>query len=111
MSTVEWEAKRSELDQMFEKAAQEQIANLPDYEMPELLSHLHLYNHQKNGIRWLVHQERDVVPPYFLEKKEGGQRRWQCNITKVVQLAPPAPVRGGILADGKWRHFLCFALF
>lgn len=101
MATKEWEGGTMELDQMFDRLSRDQVGRLPKYPMPELLlkamakRNVSLFEHQVQGIRWLIHQERDEFPSYF--KQQGNS--WRCLITKCSMNHRPRPVRGGILAD------------
>lgn len=87
------------LDEMFDELALKQVELLPDYPIPPLLSHMQLFDHQKVGIRWLIHQERGEIPSYIEELEANGRKLWKCIITKVTMPNKPEPVRGGILAD------------
>lgn len=93
----EWEAQRGELDKMFERLSEAQLAKLPRYDMPKLMSNVHLFDHQKDAIRWLIHQERNSLPDYFEETANHFSRKvWKCKITKTSQTHRPVPVRGGV---------------
>ncbi len=72
---------QKELDLIFEKQAREKLDNVPTYEMPsQFRPGLNLFDHQVEGIRWLVHQERN-----------GG----------AEASTPRKRPKGSILADGK----------
>ena len=88
---------------MFEEQCKNKTQSLPQISMPEQFKNLTLYNHQKDGIQWLVHQERSdkAIPPFFKKVKAGSREVWYCEITQCQQMSPPRPIRGGILADGK----------
>ena len=99
-ASTDWLAAQEELDDMFEEQSKKQLENLPDYPMPPQLKNLELFDYQEQGIRWLIHQERNEdVPSYFTRKNEG----WYCEITPHVVRQKPHPIRGGILADGTYQ--------
>ena len=92
----DWESQQDELDKMFEEIQQKQLENLPDIPMPKQFEHMHLYDYQKNGIRWLYNQEKsDQLPSWF----ERRNNKWLCTVTGLQQLKNPRPVRGSLLAD------------
>jgi SNF2-related domain len=99
--TTDWAAQQEELDKMFDAAVKNQLEGLPQYPMPPEFDSLDLFDYQKAGIRWLIHQERndDAVPPWFTKRTQLGREFWHCDITKCLQDQAPKPIRGGILAD------------
>jgi len=102
MSEVEWQSQDTNLlDEMFDKQATEKISKLPPYPMPPLLSGVRLFDHQQEGIRWLIHKEKGALPTYFEERADPitGRKTWRCTITKCIYRHAPPPVRGGILSD------------
>lgn len=107
LSTVDWEGQQKALEEMFEEQSLKKIQELPQLEMPALLSKHHLFDHQRDGIRWLVAQEEEKTPAYF---KKTADNRWQCDITKATMITAPPPVRGGILADDMGTLYACLLL-
>jgi SWI/SNF-related matrix-associated actin-dependent regulator of chromatin subfamily A3 len=96
---IDWEKKRDDLDQLFDRQSEDQLAKLPHYDMPGLLSHINFFDYQKQGIRWLIHQEKGSIPAYITLDESSGQKLWKCAITNCVLDEEPKPVRGGILGD------------
>lgn len=95
---------QKELDRIFEKQARKKLDNVPDYEMPsQFQPGLSLFDHQKEGIRWLIHQERSGGAEAFFTETEriDGTKAWKCNISRETQPLPPKRAKGSILADGK----------
>jgi len=96
---------QKDMDLMFEKQAREKLADVPEYEMPsQFRPGLTLFDHQKEGICWLIHQERSGgAEAFYTEIKcANGQKAWICNISNKVQLIPPKRAKGSILADGTY---------
>lgn len=94
-----------ELDRIFEKQAREKFDYIPEYEMPsQFRPGLTLFDHQKEGIRWLIHQERSGGAKAFFNETQrlDGTKVWQCNISEEIRTIPPNRSKGSILADGKW---------
>ena len=104
ISTDTWLSQQDELDKMFDKQSDEQLAKVPQYPMPALLERVHLFDHQIAGIRWLIHQEESSIPSYFTEQTIAGRKSWKCEITTSVLPYKPKAVRGGILADDMVRR-------
>jgi hypothetical protein len=102
-TTMDWSNNAKELDAMFDKQSDEQLKNLAPLEMPSQLQNIDLFQHQRTGIQWLVHQESEKAhkSPFFKQVKENGAIKWLCDITQSSQADPPKAIRGGILADGK----------
>jgi len=96
-ASTDWLAAQEELDDMFEKQSKNQLENLPDYPMPAQLENFELFDYQEQGIRWLIHQERNEDVPAYFTRKSGG---WFCEITPHFVRQKPNPIRGAILADG-----------
>jgi len=95
---------QKDLDIMFEKQAREKLTDVPHYSIPsQFREGLKLYDHQKEGIRWLVHQERSGGADGFFTATEDrcGRKAWRCNISDELQPFPPKQAKGAILADGK----------
>ena len=104
VSTADWEAQKAALDEMFDQQSRAQIVDLPPYPMPALLlpsgGTQKLFQHQIDGIRWLIHQEQIDVPSYIATQQHAtGQTTWKCRITHTVFRYQPPNLRGGILAD------------
>jgi hypothetical protein len=102
MTTVDWEGAHEELDQMFDQQTKNRLEQLPDYPMPPQLQNLELFDYQKDGIRWLIHQERNesAISPFIKEIFHLGKKAWICTITKCTFNSPPKGICGGVLADG-----------
>jgi uncharacterized protein (DUF2249 family) len=97
---------QKDLDIMFEEQARDKLAHVPEIDMPAQLKGPTLFDYQKDGIRWLVHQENSgeaKVPFYSEITYKNGQTAWRCSITRRHQRSPPKRVKGGILADGEKR--------
>lgn len=95
---------QQELDLIFEKQAREKLDNVPEYEMPsQFRAGLALFDHQKEGIRWLIHQERTGGAQAFYTKTQDvdGTKGWRCVISEEFRSEPPKRSLGSILADGK----------
>lgn len=96
---------QKELDEMFEKQAREKLTNVPDYKMPsQFRQGLNLFDHQVEGIRWLIHRERSGgAEGLFAEThRANGEKAWRCKISDKLQTQPPKRAKGAILADGKY---------
>jgi hypothetical protein len=102
MTNVDWEGAHEQLDEMFDQQSENRLEQLPNYSMPPQLQNVELFDYQIDGIKWLIHQERNdtALPPFCKEILVNGKKRWLCTITKAVMLKPPKPICGGILADG-----------
>jgi hypothetical protein len=96
ISEPDWEQQTKLLEQMFEDN-QNKSSILPAFAMPSQLAHLHLFPHQIEGIRWLVHQERNNLPASWFTRTADNQ--WRDKITGSVISQRPKPIRGSILAD------------
>jgi SNF2 family DNA or RNA helicase len=102
--TVDWTEKQKELDKMFEKDASEKFVGIAEFQMPDGFNEdVKLYPHQKDGIRWLLHQETTENAPSFWSQVALGTNKdrlwWRCKITGQFQKRRPNPIRGSILAD------------
>jgi len=59
-----------------------------------------LYQHQKQGIAWMINLEKDEsMPPFWTQVRESGGTAYFNDITKSSQSKAPMPVKGGIVAD------------
>lgn len=95
---------QKELDLMFDKQAREKLDGVPRLDMPsQFRDGLTLYDHQKEGISWLVHQERSGGADGLFIETTGvnGEKSWTCKISDERQNEPPKRAKGAILADGK----------
>jgi hypothetical protein len=103
MTNVDWANAHEELDQMFDQQTKNRLEQLPDYAMPPQLQNLELFDYQKDGIRWLIHQERNesAISPFVKEIFQNGKKKWICTITRCIFTSPPKGICGGVLADGK----------
>lgn len=96
-STMDWKSAQQNLDAMFEKLSKDQLANLPEIEMPVHLTQT-LFDHQIQGIRWLYHRETSGEQvPFYKKVREGGKEVWFSEITNSSQPTAPLPVKGSIL--------------
>jgi HIRAN domain/SNF2-related domain len=96
--TMDWKLQQKHLDELFEAQRQEQLANLPDLEVPKCLVSA-LLEHQWTGVRWLVSREKSQDRPFWETVTENGSTKWLCEVTKSSQPQPPRQVKGSILAD------------
>ena len=98
-STVEREA----LDRLFEQVSKEKLQGLEVIEMPKELKNVKLYDHQKQGISWLFHNEMSNVLPVWWENAPNNagtaKLQYRCTVTQESRMDPPRPVKGSILAD------------
>lgn len=94
-----------DLDALFEKQAREKLHSVPLYDLPMKLFRpgLTLYDHQKEGIRWLVHQERSGGAEGLFSRTTNvmGETIWECKISGDTTKIEPKRAKGAILADGK----------
>ena len=59
-----------------------------------------LMPHQATGVAWMLSREAAMgLPPFWKQAQEQGRTVYINDITNSSQDAPPAPVRGGLLAD------------
>jgi hypothetical protein len=109
MTNVDWADAHEQLDEIFDQQSENRLEQLPNYSMPTQFQNLELFDYQKDGIRWLIHQERNqtAVPPFIKEIFQGGRKKWLCTITRAIFLKPPKPICGGVLADGKCQNARC----
>lgn len=102
MNNVDWADAHEQLDEMFDQQTKNRLEQLPDYSMPPQLQNLELFDYQKDGIRWLMHQERNesAISPFIKEIFRNGKKKWLCTITRCEFSTPPKGICGGVLADG-----------
>ena len=101
---IDWEKESQGLDQMFEEQANSKLVNLPKlHKIKDFRSSVKLFQYQKDGIRWLVSQERDAKPSPFLYEKtlKDGTVAYYCKLSKH-RVPDPEPLHGSILADGRY---------
>lgn len=92
--------QREKLDTMFERISAEKLKNLEIIDMPKQLQNVELYEHQKEGISWLVHNEvSSDLPGWYTKEEKNGKTRYRCMVTHHSSRKKPQPVRGSILAD------------
>jgi len=98
------DATQKELDAMFEENSSSKLHGIPEFVQPAgLKDSVQLFDYQKDGVRWLLHQEtsRDRLAP-FVKKVEGrnGEELFKCTLTHRVQSQKPVSPSSSILADG-----------
>lgn len=99
---VDWKTQQKDLDDMFEEQCQLQLQGLPHVPTPPQLK-ITLLNHQISGLQWMVRNETQPPSvPFYKQVEEQGKIVWLSEITNSSQLAPPKPIRGGILVDGMY---------
>lgn len=105
---IDWEKERDELDRYFNHQSKEQLKRLPRYSKPEgFKPSTRLYPHQKDAIRWMLSQE--LAPrqnPFYREQalNDGSVISIDRFTTRYKLARPYLPVRGAILADGKFAN-------
>jgi hypothetical protein len=100
---------QKDLNIMFKEQAHEKLAHVLKIDMLAQFKGLMLFDYQKDGIRWLVHQEKsgEAKVPFFSQiEYKNGQRAWHCSITRRHQQSPLKHIKGSILADGE-KGFTC----
>eukprot|EP00978_Attheya_sp_CCMP212_P013372 scaffold33647_cov49-Attheya_sp.AAC.2 len=99
--TLDWRTQQKDLDDMFETQTKEQLANLPEIQMPSQFCNMELFPHQTIGIRWLVHRETatNIPVPFYKQTKEKGKQVWLSEITHCSQTLAPKHVKGSLLCD------------
>lgn len=106
---IDWEKERDEMNRFFDHQSKNQLKNLPRFKQPPgFKSNAKLFPHQKDGIRWLLSQERNPRPnPFFREQElKDGSKIFRDRTTGIKLDGPYLPVKGAILADGKLRTAL-----
>lgn len=104
--TIDWEKERDQMDRYFDHQAKEQLKLLPRFTKPKgFKADVNLFAHQKDGIRWLVAQERNPHPNPFCREQtlKDGSSIYLDRFTtgrKLVE-GPYLPVKGAVLADGE----------
>jgi SNF2-related domain len=94
-----------ELDEYFEKFSSAKFDGLPPYQRPEgFKDDIELHPHQRDGVRWLIHQEENYLQresPFFSVRKLGYNQKvwWRNGVTNAFRDTRPVPDRGTILAD------------
>ncbi|CAB9512414.1 regulator of chromatin subfamily A member 3-like 1 [Seminavis robusta] len=99
---VDWEKERDEMDKMFEEQAAKQLDGLPEFVKPQRLKKsVNVFEHQKEGIRWLLHQEMNPRENPFVRRRtlKSGVVAMYDRLTKRRIGEAYEPSRGSILAD------------
>jgi SWI/SNF-related matrix-associated actin-dependent regulator of chromatin subfamily A3 len=98
---LDWNQQQKALDEMFDKTLSEQYKDLPDVSMPtSCLKGITLFEHQVQGIKWMIKKEKfGGAAPFYKKVKEQGRPMHLCEITNSSQAEPPKPIRGSILCD------------
>ena len=104
---IDWEKERDELDHYFDQQSKVLLKRLPRYSKPKgFKPSTKLYHHQKDGVRFLIGQELDPSPnPFYrVQKLQDGSEIFFDRFTTRRKLPQPYfPVKGAVLADGKYR--------
>jgi hypothetical protein len=99
----DWKETQKELDQLFVKQSNERMNGVPMIDMPNFFEEngVQLHDHQKDGIRWLVHKEvtNETIPPFYVPRQYGSCEYLRCTLTNIIHKETPAPLRNSILAD------------
>lgn len=101
--TIDWVKERDLMDRYFDSAVHLQLKNLPAYHNPGGFKRsTKLLPHQKDGVRWLLHQENDPpMNPFYREvQKQDGTLSYRDRFTGRGLEQPYSPVKGAVLADG-----------
>ena len=70
LQTVDWKKENKEMDKMFESQSKQQLQDLPPFEQPKgFKKSVTFYDHQKDGIRWLLQQEQNAPPNPFVRER------------------------------------------
>lgn len=97
------ETMQKELDETSDKQSEQKFDGIPKFVMPVgFHDDIHMYDYQKDGIRWLFHQETntDRVSPFWKESHQGRGLLWKSPLTGKTQMSRPTSPRASILADG-----------
>ncbi|CAB9512007.1 ISWI chromatin-remodeling complex ATPase ISW2 [Seminavis robusta] len=104
-AVVDWSEERKGLDNLFLEQAKAKLnlESLPDFERPiGFKPSVEFFDHQKDGIRWLVETERNPSPNPFMFSKNFFKtgKSIICDAITLKKLETPhPPVKGSILAD------------
>jgi SWI/SNF-related matrix-associated actin-dependent regulator of chromatin subfamily A3 len=94
---------QEDLDRLMESADATTLASsLPPFNASQCHGALltTLMPHQATGVAWMLSREAATgLPPFWKQAQEQGRTVYINGITNSSQDAPPAPVRGGLLAD------------
>lgn len=100
---LDWKSAQKELDKVFAMQSRQRMKGVPKIAMPEIFEKngVKLYEHQVEGIRWLVHKEKtnEEVPPFYKKRPFGSKQYWRCRITGTIHKEDPEPLHNSILAD------------
>jgi SNF2 family DNA or RNA helicase len=102
VQTVDWKKQNKEMDKMFESQSAQQLQNLPEFVRPkEFKKSVTLFDHQVDGIRWLLKQEQNAPPnPFVRERRlKDGTLAVYDKLSQARLKTPHPPVKGSILAD------------
>lgn len=96
-----WTETKETLEQVFREQAEQKIKRLrkeQTFQIPPKHLNAQLFAHQKDGLRWLVHQEQKGE---HLFQYDDDRSHWKCLVNNQKSKTEPPKIRGGILADGK----------
>ena len=54
MTKLDWNKQQQALDEMFDDQLEKQYEDLPNVDMPAVLSGVKLFDHQIKGIKWML---------------------------------------------------------
>mmetsp|Transcript_48711 Transcript_48711/g.54492 ORF Transcript_48711/g.54492 Transcript_48711/m.54492 type:complete len:756 (-) Transcript_48711:139-2406(-) len=99
--TVDWKKENKEMDKIFESQAAKQLKDLQPFVMPEgFQKQIKFFDHQKDGLRWLIKQETNApLNPFVRERQIKDGRAFYDRLTRGRLTQAHAPVKGSILAD------------
>ena len=103
VKTIDFKAESAAMDRIFEEQAANQLKDLPAFKRPKRFKKsIKFYDHQQDGIRWLIQQERNPRPNpfcYTRQLKDGTVAAYDQFTKRRLTAGPHSPVRGSILAD------------
>ena len=99
--TVDWKKENKEMDKIFESQAAKQLKDLQPFVMPKgFQKKITFFDHQKDGLRWLIKQETNApLNPFVRERQIKEGRAFYDRLTRGRLTQAHAPVKGSILAD------------
>lgn len=96
--TIDFNAESAEMDRIFEEQAAGQLMDLPKFQRPKRFKkNVKLFEHQKDGIRWLIQQERNPRSnPFSYTRilKNGTVAGYDKFTKRRLATEGHAPVRG-----------------
>lgn len=106
----DWRDQQKDYDDVMTQQEANRMKDVPMRAMPKKLI-ADLYTYQRDGVRWLTHKETtfDEIPPFYKEVTPfngKGPSRYYCTLRNRSFLERPQPIRGSILADGKYDTYL-----